>query len=253
MIDDGSEDNTSEIVSRYQDPRIRYVKQANQERGAARNAGISLAQGSYITFLDSDDKAYPDHLETAYNFILENNHPEIFHVGYEIVDDRGSVLRRVDKLRNINQLIRWGNPLSCIGVYVRRETISAYRFNEERGLSGLEDWELWLRLSEHYSIHACNKVTAALLQHKDRSVMKVDAVNLMKKEKLFAKTIKSTISPSYRHEALAGIKTYTSLHLALCQAPKRDTLAYLINGIYINPKELLRRRTWVILKLLIFL
>jgi glycosyltransferase involved in cell wall biosynthesis len=54
VVDDGSTDQTAEIAARFQDD-IRYVYQANQGPAAARNAGIQLAQGEIITFLDVDD------------------------------------------------------------------------------------------------------------------------------------------------------------------------------------------------------
>ena len=64
VIDDGSADRTSTVVSRYSEPRLKFVKLANNSgTSAARNTGISLARGEYIAFLDSDDEWLPDKLE----------------------------------------------------------------------------------------------------------------------------------------------------------------------------------------------
>lgn len=62
VIDDGSTDNTRDLAADY-DPMIRYVYQENQGIGAARNAGVHLAQGDYISFLDADDFWTRDKLE----------------------------------------------------------------------------------------------------------------------------------------------------------------------------------------------
>jgi glycosyltransferase involved in cell wall biosynthesis len=64
VVDDGSADRTSRVVSRYSERRLKFVKLTNNSgTSAARNAGISLARGEYIAFLDSDDEWLPDKLE----------------------------------------------------------------------------------------------------------------------------------------------------------------------------------------------
>lgn len=64
LVDDGSVDGTSDICREYvaRDNRIKYVYQSNKGAGPARNNGIELANGEWITFLDSDDAIMPNHL-----------------------------------------------------------------------------------------------------------------------------------------------------------------------------------------------
>ena len=56
-VDDGSSDDSPQILQEYarKDPRVRVICQQNQGAGAARNHGLSVAQGEYLSFLDSDD------------------------------------------------------------------------------------------------------------------------------------------------------------------------------------------------------
>jgi glycosyltransferase involved in cell wall biosynthesis len=66
VIDDGSTDASNAILRQYErDGKIRLLTQANQGQGAARNAGIALAEGDYIYFFDSDDLAAPALVETV--------------------------------------------------------------------------------------------------------------------------------------------------------------------------------------------
>lgn len=71
IIDDGSSDNTQQVLEALQDERIRYVYQENAGACAARNHGIALAQGEYIAFHDSDDLWYPNKLEKQLECINE--------------------------------------------------------------------------------------------------------------------------------------------------------------------------------------
>ena len=68
VVDDGSTDATSSLFTE-RDPRIRYVRQDNAGVYAARNRGLSLAVGRYVTFLDSDDEWLPHYLELTTAFL----------------------------------------------------------------------------------------------------------------------------------------------------------------------------------------
>ena len=74
-INDGSTDNSLEILKTYagQDNRIVIINKQNEGVAAARNDGLDIAQGDYIMFLDSDDYLTPEACETAYNKITEKN------------------------------------------------------------------------------------------------------------------------------------------------------------------------------------
>jgi glycosyltransferase involved in cell wall biosynthesis len=72
VVDDGSTDNTREVVYSFKDDRIKYHFQENQELNAARNKGIMLAKGDFITFLDDDDYYLSDYLSQSKTLIDDN-------------------------------------------------------------------------------------------------------------------------------------------------------------------------------------
>lgn len=77
VVDDGSTDETFDIVNPYiqQYHQIRYMKHQNRGLALARNLGIQAAIGHYITFIDSDDQYTPEHLSARITFM--ETHPEI--------------------------------------------------------------------------------------------------------------------------------------------------------------------------------
>ncbi|MFN6476316.1 glycosyltransferase family A protein [Nostoc sp. DedQUE07] len=77
IVDDGSQDNTFEVVNNYVQKfnNIRYLKHQNKKQCYAKNAGIQASFGKYITFLDSDDTYQPNHLESRIEYM--KLHPEV--------------------------------------------------------------------------------------------------------------------------------------------------------------------------------
>ena len=253
IVDDGSTDLTEEVVKKFSDTRINYIKTLNAERGAARNAGAQIAKGKYITFLDSDDIVYPDFLLNAYQFIEENHAPSIFHIAYEIKNSSGLVTKRIIHTKPINQSILEGNLLSCIGVVIKNEVAKQNTFHEDRKLAGSEDWLLWLQISAKHKILACNNVSAALIQHEDRSVMNFDLDKLLVRTNILIQELYKNTA----FRAKLGLKTiekikahmfsYIAIHAAVA-GNRLISFNYFFKAIKINPKELFTRRTLAIVK-----
>lgn len=258
IIDDGSTDETEYLIkSRFSSfLNIQYFLQKNSERGAARNKGIELANGEYVTFLDSDDLFLSQHLKTAYQVIHEQQKPELVHLAYQIITPNGKILKVINHLGNINQKLIKGNPLSCIGVFVQRSIMKANLFNENRVIAGLEDWEAWLRLGAQFKFIASEEITASIVQHNDRSVMKINLYEVRHKIKYFMECVISNSSNqvAYRNKfnkIEASLCTYFALHLAMGNSSPSTIFRLLVRGILLDPAEILRKRLFVTLKILI--
>ncbi len=79
LIDDGTPDRSGAICDEYaaRDNRISVIHQANAGVSAARNAGLEVAEGTWATFIDSDDWVAPEYLETIYKAVTETVHPTL--------------------------------------------------------------------------------------------------------------------------------------------------------------------------------
>jgi glycosyltransferase involved in cell wall biosynthesis len=221
VVNDGSSDNLSDVVNQYGTQRIRYFQTANQERGAARNFGVKQSMGHFITFLDSDDYLKPEHLKTAYEYVLKNQGAKVFTLGYDVIAPDGRIIYPWKALPNpCNKKLMEGNFLSCLGVFVERAVILENPFNENRALAGSEDYELWIRLAARYPIFTLPVSTACLVNHEDRSVMKINPERLLLRRTLFnqytwADRAVAREFPPFRNKLEGYMDLYVSLHLVM--------------------------------------
>ncbi len=148
VVDDGSKDDPGRVVRAFADPRIRFAAQENRGGGAARNAGIDLAQGRFVAFLDSDDVWLPRHLSTM-RALLEGT-KDI--VGYaRMVVDRGEGRNFLKPPRAVARDEHMATYLLCdrgfvptITLVVARETARRVRYHEN--LRAAEDTDFAIRL-----------------------------------------------------------------------------------------------------------
>jgi len=170
IVDDGSTDNTKEVVSLYNDTRIKYVFQENKERSAARNHGIDISIGQYICFLDSDDYYKPERLHELHQFLLENNN-FIALVYTDIVFEKENETAFVKEYtevctdiyeRIINDII--GTPQVC----VHSEILKKNKFNEAYNIA--EDLDLWTRIAATYNFVYFKSPSVVAVEHEQRSI-----------------------------------------------------------------------------------
>lgn len=256
IIDDGSTDNTEEIIGQRHSKKIKYFKINNSERAAARNFGVLNSQGNYVTFLDSDDILYTHYLRNANESLTHFKHPPFFHLAYEIRNEKGKLIYNINNLISDEiKFITKGNPLSCLGVFIRRDIAVEFKFNEDRALSGSEDWELWLRIIANFGIKTDSRVSACLINHLDRSVLNFEEDTLSKRKELALKyafedsMVKKQFKKDYK-KIDAYADGYISLHLALARR-NSQSINYLMKSVLNYPLIILSRRFIATLKYLI--
>ena len=155
IVDDGSTDNTAQIISSIKDQRIIYVYQENRGQAAALNRGLDLSTGEYVTTLDVDDWFTRESLESRAEFL--DNHPEYDAVyGEGIFCDRdGSELKRFSELRNGDISgnvfdVMLSNSFFGTGanVMIRKHALQMYRLRYDESIVWCQDYDLYLRLAE---------------------------------------------------------------------------------------------------------
>jgi glycosyltransferase involved in cell wall biosynthesis len=157
IIDDGSIDDSPATIERFAalDARIRGVRTAHQGVAATLNLGLELARGTIIVRMDADDVSCPERIERQLAFLAEHPDCPIVGTAVRLIDDTGRPLGQTShptKSADIEQDLLGGR--SCLAhptVAFRRDVVRAiggYRAIFEHA----EDFDLWLRLSEHHRL-----------------------------------------------------------------------------------------------------
>lgn len=167
IVDDGSTDDTADVVRGYADDRIRYVyTELNRGAAAARNYGIAEASpdASYIAFEDSDDLWHRDKLEKQLREM--ERQPEAGFCYHKIAYDMGGGYRAilpderlpVEKKRgDIYAQLLYDNLVDCPSMLIRREFLEQIGGFDEM-LKALEDYDLALRLAKSASVAFVNEI-----------------------------------------------------------------------------------------------
>jgi len=147
VVDDGSTDNTPEILKNY--PDIIVLKQKNRGVSAARNAGVQISKADNIAFLDSDDLWLPGKLQSQFNFFNTNPSAQICQT--EEIWIRNGVRVNAKKRHRKQQGMIFDRCLDlCIispsAVMMKKSLfIKVGGFDET--LPACEDYDLWLRIA----------------------------------------------------------------------------------------------------------
>jgi glycosyltransferase involved in cell wall biosynthesis len=255
VVDDGSSDATTAIVEEFvtSDARFQLIRQSNAGVGAARNAAIRKARGKYIAPLDADDLWFPKKLEKQVACIEQSdNETGLVYCWSTHIDRQGEFvcngysqtvegrLRHALVLHNVLEnasvpLFR-ATVVEKVGLYLTRA--------EQGGAQGCEDWDLYLRIAESFSICVVPEYLAAYRQ--TSSSMSIQAggmaasfAMIMRRARQRNRDLPSAAfrwSAGYFYSYLAD-KSYDCRHYSRC-------LLYLKEAACANPVLLLETRIY---------
>jgi len=173
VVDDGSTDNTEEILKKWikKEPRLKVVKhKTNKGAASARNTGISIAKGKYILFLDSDDRLLPEALKIFAEAVKNQSNKEVF-IGATLKENKIGKIKKVtipniteNKMFNLKNFID-GKFSGCLYL-VKKEILNYWPFPEN--LKVREDFVArgwWIAL---YKVFPIKNAVGIIKDHPDR-------------------------------------------------------------------------------------
>lgn len=149
IIDDGSTEPVGEVISGYNDPRIRFIRQENMGLTRSLNRGLSLASGELVARMDADDVCLPDRLAVQLAAFKDNDELDLVGSFFEVIDAHGNLLERKEPFTDaVYRLwrLQFHNNYGHGSVMMRKRAAVAAGMYDER-LRYAQDYDLWSRLS----------------------------------------------------------------------------------------------------------
>ncbi len=150
LVDDGSADRSHGIIESYRQrepDRVRAIFQEHAGAAAARNAGIEMARGEWIAFLDGDDSWMPVKLEIQLSEARRDPRLNLLSTAAEIAGENRLLLEAIPAGDHVKlELLLKGCFITLSSVLIRKELLADTHFDET--LPGAQDLDLYLRLAD---------------------------------------------------------------------------------------------------------
>ncbi len=242
VVDDGSTDNSREVVAGFGE-QVRYVYQENQGLAGARNTGLRAARGKLVGLLDADDVWEPEYLRTMVD--LAERHPEaaVYYCRAQAMDGAGLPLPQVFggpvlPTAALYQSLLRANSIIPSTVLLRRAVIAAAGLFDQQ-LRSCEDWELWLRLLPEREFVGTEACLVRYRLHpfslsKDLTGMHQAARATIEKNFGLDDGLRAAWSPTKRR-AFGGLYRYFALTLVQQRDEWDRAAAYLGQALRVDP------------------
>lgn len=191
IIDDASKDDTLRVLEEFTDyPNVTIItNDSNLGLAKSLNKGLSIAEGDYIARLDDDD-VWIDNAKLAMQIEFLEKNPQYAVVGTAYIDENGRKIINPKTDREIRKQMLFRCPFCHSTVLIRRKALRELGGYDD-SLPYAEDWELWLRLGQKYSLANLEEVT----------VKKNDCLETMSNRHFFSKfsQTRKMLSPYWKH------------------------------------------------------
>jgi glycosyltransferase involved in cell wall biosynthesis len=201
IVDDGSIDNSVEIINSYQDSRINLVKNdKNEGLVYTLNRGLSLAKGEYIARMDCDDISLPERLKKQVDYLDINSEISVVGTWITIIDLKREV--QINWQPPVNPLwIKWSlyfySPLAHPSVMFRKDII---RSIGSYFSCSAEDYELWCRTSQQYLLANIPIALLIYRQHKNSMTQIHKLENINDASRINQKIIQELLEEDINHD-----------------------------------------------------
>jgi glycosyltransferase involved in cell wall biosynthesis len=226
VVDDGSDDNTREILGAYANA-ITVLHQSNRGVSAARNRGITEASGQLIAFLDSDDLWLPGKLATQVKF-FEKNAAAMINQTQEIWIRNGKRVNPKKRHHKFSGMIFERSLALCLvspsAVMIRKSLFDIVGGFDE-SLPACEDYDLWLRISCRYPVHLIDFPLIIKRGGHDDQLSKAIGLDKYRIQSLISIIDSDLLTPQQYKAAVITLKQKSEVYAGGCRKRGRQAEA----------------------------
>ena len=223
VVDDGSDDNTLEILGAY-GKAITVLHQPNKGVSAARNRGIAEASGRLIAFLDSDDLWLPGKLATQVKF-FEENADALINQTQEIWIRNGLRVNPKKRHHKFSGMIFERSLALCLvspsAVMLKKNLFDTVGVFDEH-LPACEDYDLWLRISCRYPVHLIDSPLIIKRGGHDDQLSKAAGLDKYRIQSLMNIIDSDLLTPQQYNAAVITLKEKSEVYAGGCRKRGRE-------------------------------
>jgi glycosyltransferase involved in cell wall biosynthesis len=223
VVDDGSNDNTREILEAY-GKAITVLQQSNRGVSAARNRGIAEAAGRLIAFLDSDDLWLPRKLTAQVKF-FEENADAVINQTQEIWIRNGLRVNPKKRHHKFSGMIFERSLALCLvspsAVMIKKSLFDAVGVFDEQ-LPACEDYDLWLRVSCRYPVHLMDTPLIIKRGGHDDQLSKAAGLDKYRIQSLMKIIDSDLLTPQQYKAAVITLKEKSEVYAGGCRKRGRE-------------------------------
>jgi glycosyltransferase involved in cell wall biosynthesis len=214
IIDDGSTDNTAEIIHSFNDTRIKYFYQDNRGPASAYNTGFRNASTDFIFIMDHDDYSYPTRIEKQLEYIQKND-VDVCGTNYEILHERNGYIEKVNRsfkdceIKEKLLFLPWIilNPTVCI----RKKIFDQFGYFDD-SYNVAFDYEFYVRVIDKITFGIVPAYLYRWYQHKNSYSSKtaVQGRRVFRQIALSKIEENKSVMPPYKYFETIGLLNYYS-------------------------------------------
>ena len=167
IVNDGSTDDTLEIIQSYNDERIKIINN-EQNIGLTKslNKALKQAKGKYIARQDADDVSLPNRFEEQIKYLEEHSEIAVLGTSKYVINKDGKILRKVIALSDPGKILFNDNAFTHGSVMLKKAVVDKLGYYNEL-FRYSQDYELWLRIVKHYKVSNLTQPLYKLRSHEE--------------------------------------------------------------------------------------